>query len=677
MFAASAIASRGKRGPAFARLSTLGLAGLTTTVLLGGCTDGEPDAEVPPPVSSDPVIDMEIDDIAPGTLVPGSTLVIGGRNFVPDFAGPTTLTLEGEVDGVRASLALPARFVDYERLEVTWSGDGMGGRREGTFRGQAALEAESDLDARWHRSIPAPLTLRFAPHLTPRVDGLEGNVAFVNDRITVRGDDFLLGRDEGVTVALVEGCFRPSDGTVCTPVGPTTIAAPAVEATDRTTVTFPFSPAIAGIAPGTFEGSVAVRNQHPDGTTLGPDPQPLVATIAPPVIAGLSTPSASLGQYVDIDGRGFVGPRDGDPLAVTTVVLTGTFTPDGGGSPFDTDLTLVSEFVGGNRVRYVLNEEDELGQAIDLRTITGRYAGTATPTVTDGAATVVGTSIDVSLEIAPVRQVVWLRYRPTYTESLRRFGLRAADRAIRQRVREVVERDYGGVNVVLREARPEDYALYSEVELSGPDPNGIGLLGYDNTPGKDVGNLRLYDRLGGVNALTQSDGFPGYGGVFIESLFVFSEDPGALSVAAGRGHPLFDRIFDPFRPDRDGTPATREEVDAAPPPLTSGAGCPTVSADRPGQLACAVWTLGNLIGGTLSHEIAHSLGLADPHGEAFHNLTDKQGALMDRGAERPFVERAELDGAAPAVFCTQNYAYLQGILPTGLPDPRPDRVSCF
>ena len=35
----------------------------------------------------------------------------------------------------------------------------------------------------------------------------------------------------------------------------------------------------------------------------------------------------------------------------------------------------------------------------------------------------------------------------------------------------------------------------AEVDIEGPDPNALGLLGYDNTPGKDVGNQRLFDRI--------------------------------------------------------------------------------------------------------------------------------------------------------------------------------------
>src|SRR5690606_16775281 len=110
---------------------------------------------------------------------------------------------------------------------------------------------------------------------------------------------------------------------------------------------------------------------------------------------------------------------------------------------------------------------------------------------------------------------------------------------------------------------------YSEVDISGPDPNGLGLLGYDNTPGKDVENQRLYDRIGGVNAMTQEDGYPGYGGVFIESLFGYSEDTKGLTEAT-RYSPPFDALFDPFRLDRGGTPVLAADLAQDIPTLTGG-----------------------------------------------------------------------------------------------------------
>jgi hypothetical protein len=176
-----------------------------------------------------------------------------------------------------------------------------------------------------------------------------------------------------------------------------------------------------------------------------------------------------------------------------------------------------------------------------------------------------------------------------------------------------------------------------------------------------------------VNALTQLDGFPGYGGIFVESLFVFSEHPGSFAEPAGTGHPLFDEIFDPFRPDIGGEPLGHNELSGIPYPIDLVA-CP--AADRPTRAACAVAVLGNLIGTTVSHEVAHALGLADPGGEAFHNAGDFPDELMDAGDHRPFLERAELDGQGPGSFCSRNYDYLRQILPTAEPDPSPARLPC-
>ena len=87
--------------------------------------------------------------------------------------------------------------------------------------------------------------------------------------------------------------------------------------------------------------------------------------------------------------------------------------------------------------------------------------------------------------------------------------------------------------------------------------------------------------------------------------------------------------------------------------------------------------MGNLIGGTMAHEIAHSVGLADPGGEQFHNPQDRPNHLMDSGFDRPFAERGALEGQGPEFFCAENYQYLRDILPTGLPDPNPARTSCY
>jgi hypothetical protein len=224
----------------------------------------------------------------------------------------------------------------------------------------------------------------------------------------------------------------------------------------------------------------------------------------------------------------------------------------------------------------------------------------------------------------------------------------------------VAARDYAGINIEFRTDEPTDFALYSTVEIAGPDPNGLGLFGYDNTPGKDVGNQRLFDKIGGVNAQTQTDGFPGFGGIFAEQFLGFSAHPASQVMPLPVGANGFDSIFDAVRPDT-GTPVTAAEARAGI-SASDGSLCPVADGNRPQQVACAVFVLGNLIGTTLTHEVGHSLGLADPTGELFHDPGDAPNRLMDAGDARPFEERAEIVGQGPGVFCSDEYVYLTTIL---------------
>jgi hypothetical protein len=285
-----------------------------------------------------------------------------------------------------------------------------------------------------------------------------------------------------------------------------------------------------------------------------------------------------------------------------------------------------------------------------------------------------GDATPLQFRLLPVRQVVHVVFLPSYVESLRLFGLRAVDQRIRARVLEVVARDYATLNLEVRDEAPGDFALFALVEIGGPDLNGLGLLGYDNTPGKDTENQRLYDRIGGLNAQTQQDGYPGYGGVFIESLFGYSEHPGGIAEPLV-GDARFDALFDPFRPDVGGNPVVAEDLATGVPVLGNGDDCPTPGDDRGQHIACAVWALGSMIGTTVSHEIGHSLGLADPYGPLFHDAGEEPNRLMD--ADRPFGERAEIQGEGPSRFCTDEYLYLRAILPSTEPEDATARPGCF
>ncbi|MCA9715240.1 MAG: hypothetical protein KC468_11220 [Myxococcales bacterium] len=666
---AAHVRAPGRRAVAWA------LAGLLAAACGAEGPGDEPDAPV-----DDALTQLALTRVSPGALVPGTRLILEGRSFVAPPWAEGTLILRPDAG---AELRAPVTFVDFDRLELTVDDallTGLGAP-DGWFSGQAILEFVSAVDGRAYRSAPLELTLRATETLTPQLELLqESGLIFVNDELAVAGDGLLLGGDEGVTVAALEGCVRPAGADACAPVPAVEVAlTPELEG-QRDRGTFRFAPQIAGIEPGAFEGQLRLRNLHQRGAVTESGAEARVYELLEPMLFGAAPTVAGLGQYVDIQGGGFVDPEDGGQ---TLISLVGSFTPDDvGAEPVALDLLLVPERAAGTRARYVVAEDDALGQRVDLRRVTGTITGVAAPIVSYQDQEITGAEIPVQLGITHVRQVVYVAFQPSYVESLRHFGLRAADQQIRARALEVLARAYEGVGVELREQPPDDFALYSQIDIAGPDPNGLGLLGYDNSPGKDVGNLRLYDRIGSVNALTQEDGYPGYGGVFVESMFAFSEHPEPFAAppeepGVGVATPLFDAIFDPFRPDRGGAPLTAADFDAPLPTLQQdGRECPAGARDV--QVACAIRAFGSLVGTTAAHELGHALGLADPDGAGFHNLVDAPGRIMDAGVHRGFAERAELDGEGPARFCVEHYAYLRSILPvTDAPvDPAPSRPAC-
>ena len=624
-------------------------------------------------VAPDPGLEgLALAKVAPDTVVPGTKLVIKGASFVDAQWGAATLRLVGKAGGQNVDLSWPAEFVDFSTMTVSIDAtkiDDLGGDID--FAGEVSVEVVAASDGETYATETLSQTLAFRRKLTPTPTGIVDGVIFVNDQIEVDGDGFLLGGDEGTTFARVTGCFQPDGSASCTPLAQQDIAMLPREELSRQHAAFPFAPKIAGIKPGTFSGEVTVYNQHAAGAEVMAQPIGVEYTLVTSQVFSTDPKAASLGQYVFVRGGGFVG---GEAGAGTELELSGTFNKTGM-NPFPITMYLIPEYVEGRLVRYVLNTDDELGTSLDLRTETGSFTGTITPIVTYGGDSVRGVSTNVTFDIAPVKQVVYLHFSPSYVEGLRDFGLRAVDNRVRDRILAVLARIYEGINIEFRTEPVTDFALFEEVTLTGVDPNDMGLFGYDNSPGKDNGNVRLYDKLGGVNATTQQDGYPGYGGVFLRSLMGFSKHPGSLAKAVPGADPVFDEVFDPFRGDQDGTPVTAGDLAGGVDALTDGGACP--ATDRTGQIQCAIFVLGNLVGGTLGHEIGHSLGLANPYAEGFHNIGDGPARLMDSGGDRPFMERAELMGQAPAVFCDDEYTYLRQILPSPAPASTVSRPTCF
>ena len=658
---------------------------LVALLTANGCTSGGTGGGVPSGPDDRQPQDMSIQSVNPPLVLPGSLIVVKGTGFVPDTIGQTRIVIRGSLGGATAQVTMGARYISPIRLEAEWPSADAAGLpvQEGIFSGEVKVEADED-DTLTHISDTYGIALDVRASLEPSVSQVGQGVGFVNDEIQLEGAGFLLGGFEGSSVALLEGCFRPGNGATCHPLPPSEVSAAPTGEFDRRHLAFPFAPRIAGIQAGTFEGTLRIANRQGQAAAYveaQTGVQSLTYELLPTEVTGVSPSLASLGQYVDVQGSGFIGAPaiTADPSAGdTTLELEGTFRAEGGTKDSPVAVSLVPEFVSGHLVRYVLDEQDDLGQSMDLRQSAGEFTGTILPVVQYGADTLRGNPTAVQFSIGHVKQVVWLNFLPSYLGSLRHFGLRPVDQRIRDRVLAAARRDYRGLNVEFRLEKPSDFAQYAQVDLSGPDPNGVGLLGYDNTPGKDKDNSRLYDKIGGVNATTQEGGYPGYGGVFVESFFGFSTHPGMLAKGLDGATAVFDQLFDPFRPDVGGEPVRATDLASVEiPVLASGEGCPAIAADRSTQIACAVFALGSMIGTTMTHEVAHSLGLADPYGEEFHNMGDGANRLMDGGQFRTFNERAELAGEGPAVFCDEDFVYLQKILPASEPDPLPARPACW
>lgn len=616
---------------------------------------------------------VTLKSLAPTSIIPDSKVFVVGENLVSQTSH--TLELKGTVNATDAAPRDVTATVDLSVGEstafFTANDEFFSALGPGLFSGSATVVSRNDHGETRGDALEIALTL--SGTLTPNLVDIGDGVVYLNASVQLQAEGFLLNSQEGQTVAQLVGCFL-DEGTAepCNVNGrsiQTNVVVSARSETDREWGEFLFGPEIVGIGAGRFTGSVTLFNQHRGGASTQSESRNVQFTLLPSEWVAFDEPTFSLGQYLHASGRGFIGGAQ----ASTILRFSGTFSASTGETR-EVNFDFVPEFVSGTMLRYVVEEKSSLGSVIDLRRETGTLQGTLSFVLVWQGTQVERSGGPVSLVVAPLKQVCWISFTENWISSLRRFGLQAADLVIRKRVFAVLARDYRGINVEFRAEKPVDFALYARVEIAGVDPNGLGLLGYDQTPGKDVGNQRLTDSIGGFNAQTQEDGFPGFGGVFAEALLGFSEHPPADIDQSPLHTPRFDQIFDPFRPEHGEEMMSQEAIKA--PSITDTSTCPATT--RTEQASCAIFVLGNLVGHTTSHEFGHSLGLADPYGSptVFHNFGDLPNRLMEGGADRPFDERAELNGQGPAVFCKEEFLYLRDILPTTIPDPVAERPSC-
>ncbi len=609
---------------------------LLALLLVAGCgskMSSVPDASLP---------DLAIHQVSPQSILPGTWVHVTGQGFEPPGGGSLTVVLER--DGGDSWMRL-AEVDDDANLRFQIDSelfDAIGG--PGSFHG--LLKVRADYTSGGSQTVDVPVGWDLVAQLTPRLDFLSAAIAqeisYLGSDLEAMGDGFLLP-GEGRTELRLSGIFTLETSGETLPLDGNLIL---LEADDRASMAGPLPASGFGIHPGTFSGDITPVNVHEDGVEVAGTGLTGVTIELGPTFLTRSEPSqASRGQWIDFYGRGFVSES-----ATVVLRIEGTFTHrDGPVTSLQGDdaLQIVPEVINGGHMRYVLRlNPDGQGGVEGLGAQPGVLRADVTPEVYYGADLAVGYGLtDVEFTVLPQRQVVFISYLPGFTDALRDFGLRNVSSLIQDRIKQVVDRDYADFSVEFRTVRPTDYLEYAVIEVGGEDPNGRDLLGLDNTMGKDTGNVYFDDVVGGLNADSRESGTYAYGGVFVRSFLLFSpKHPDHMPIASER----FDDIFGPFMPDQGG-----RQVEAGEYP----------DGERADQIGQAIHALGSMLGNTIGHEIGHTLGLAGGPPDQFHNLPPGPNQIMDGGADRPFEERAEIDGQGPATWTPENRAYLQEYLP--------------
>ncbi|MGM0555013.1 MAG: hypothetical protein ACQEVA_01415 [Myxococcota bacterium] len=544
--------------------------------------------------------------------------------------------------------------VELDTAQTLWPA--LNGQSDTSFDGRITVELliGEEVVARG-RVESAQLILRRT--VAPSVDAFSASDVYSNQRIRVTGSN-VLRASEGNTVAVVEqGTVTPLGGESRSIDGEV-IALDWVGSRDETA--FPVDPAVFGVRPASFEATLRFENRFSDDEIVqGSSTVEISGQIKETFVARLSPEAGSRGQKITFIGRGFVPNNEAEGYGMF-MRYEGVFDPSDEALPgqrFEGDDALirtVDEIIDEERaIQSVWYEVTEGRQLTGLGAAPGTFEGSITPVLFDAYGERVGVAWEGTFRVLPTTQVVYLKYLPAFSRGLEKYGLRNVERSIRDRVLEVVQRDYEGVNVEFREDRPDDYVDFATIEIGGPDPSGSRAFGYDNSfngVAKDTGNLFLADYLGGVNAQAAEEFNNPYGGIFIESFSFFSKELNPDNAFASSA---FDRVFRPFMPALGGDPVRGTEWP---------------DGERSDAIAEAIHVTGSVIGNTVTHELGHSLGLTyfegdetEP-GNRFHN-EDVGKYIMDPGGERPFEERAEIGPVERARFNEKNQAYLQRHLP--------------
>lgn len=646
--------------------------------------------------------------IIPNQVLPGTTLILTGKNFNTSALSLQSLNFQGMIKkgnrSQNAQFAQLLKVISPTRAELLVSESFFNSVGEGMLEGMVDVRTQYAGSDRDFSGRPQKVTLQFVRQLKPQINTIqcsngESECVYLNTKIKVNGDGILLGGNEGETWAELP-----------TLKGSHLFRVQPVSDGDRQQGYFEYYPDLAQNPFGSvYSGQVRLINKYlgqkrnNDNGDLQNVQFKLEKTYLRPFPPHTI---ASLGRFWNFTGKGFIQgmkvhfegqfiPRTRNrslatpiPMAFDIAVnyLDGEranfILPDPFGSYTDSSYK-------GDVLKGVVNDPQENYGAeptvspklhqLHQRRYGGTLIGRWTPILKSSAPEIKGIGTlendTWTVIIGGVRQVAWVQFIDNDTWgwniALEKYGLTAADALIRKRVIDAVQQPYKGTNIFFTATQPKDVpdAHLAVVYIMGhnPDPD-MELMGLDATYGKDSFNRRLNDIVGNYNDDTKQKGGNPYGGVFVEPMnWTFSTHPWKKIKVTTCPSSIFDDIFDPFIPEI-GTPLTSEEVKQLK-ELTTTAGCLT-AANRLTQAACAVLIMGNMVANVMAHEFAHTLGLSQPHNPNIGPYDIHSGVgLMNGSCGRPLNERAELNGEGPSQFCSGEFEYLQQYLP---PDPLPD-----
>ncbi|MEC9398548.1 MAG: hypothetical protein VX475_13060, partial [Myxococcota bacterium] len=331
-------------------------------------------------------------------------------------------------------------------------------------------------------------TIEFVSEPEPVVSAIERSATiYPGQHLEITGRHFLRP-EEGTTYAIVDSGSVAVDGEA----EPRDVSGRRVAvrwSDSRTKAILPALPQVFGIHPGRFEATFRFESELRGSSVAlkGENRVTFSGQMARPKISRMNPLSGSRSQIVSIEGRGFL-PNNSESGYGMYLRYEGGFTPDA--DPERTIDYRAQRAIERSPLRVASEAliEQDVWYTVDQDTFTlsglgampGKFEGRVIPVLLYGAEQEVGQGLPMTFRVLPTKQIGYLGFLPSFSESLELFGLTNVESDIRALIFEVLRRDYNGINIQFVDAPPDNFQDFMTIEVGGPDPTGQNLLGYDN-----------------------------------------------------------------------------------------------------------------------------------------------------------------------------------------------------